>query len=399
MFNPILYEIGISYFVYSSLCTKSTSFGEYYFCFPLGTVSVQKGTLKRYRFASKMEGDRSIPDSQVVDNCNPSPSATLPSVENPSAATPTNNASRNSPAYLLSPSSPIHSTPTKNDEAVAVVPDDIMDLSAVCSQPAIGKKLKRFRFLETYDVFLLRAVRVSDAHIPEHGQTDALYGKVLTAFMEQVPAVVFTNMHRPSKKTLSDRFKRLVQQRRQAVKVNLAASGIIEPHGDKEVLLDDLILEIDEKEEASRAEKDERKETERKLIAAGDSIRTQALQRKSTDPSVDDTVDGRDSAKKRKRRSEVVISDDDVTSSILQQSSERQTLEHKRIEIEEKRLELDRIKDDREREQFTVMQDERARRLALDERKFELDKEERRLAMEERKSMVEIMGLLEKKLQ
>ena len=112
---------------------------------------------------------------------------------------------------------------------------------------AANAKLKRFRFIEPYDLSLLKVVRCINAQIPESGKAESLYDEVQKLFLHEVPDAVFLHSQKPSAKTLVDRFKRLVARRRENVKRSSAGSGIIEVHGEKEVLLDDLIGEIDEK--------------------------------------------------------------------------------------------------------------------------------------------------------
>lgn len=114
--------------------------------------------------------------------------------------------------------------------------------------PAANSKLKRFRFIEPYDLSLLKAVRCINAHITEWEKAESLYEEVLKLFLRDNPDEVFLHSQNPSAKTLVDRFKCFVARRRANVKRSSAASGIIEVHGEKEVLLDDLVSEIDEKE-------------------------------------------------------------------------------------------------------------------------------------------------------
>lgn len=149
---------------------------------------------------------------------------------------------------------------------------------------------RRFRFIESYDFFLLRAVCSVDVHLAGRGQSEGLYQKVHERFMDMVPAVVFRHMRKPSCKTLVDRFKRLVGQRREVVKRTARESGIIERYGEKEVLMDDLIQEMDEKEEVIRAEKDEQTENEKRLLAVGEHIRLQALKRLGSEEGKEEIV-------------------------------------------------------------------------------------------------------------
>ncbi|CAN8075946.1 unnamed protein product [Agarophyton chilense] len=86
--------------------------------------------------------------------------------------------------------------------------------------------------------------------------------------MEHVPYVVFKDMQESSCKTLADRFKRFVVQRRKSMKVTSRASEITEKYDEKEMLVHDLILEMNEKQETIEAEKDEEAAAEKQLVSA-----------------------------------------------------------------------------------------------------------------------------------
>ncbi|PXF39772.1 hypothetical protein BWQ96_10520 [Gracilariopsis chorda] len=129
-------------------------------------------------------------------------------------------------------------------------------------------KLKRFRFTETFDLFLLRAVRKEDPHIPKWGELESVSEIVLETFLKRVPSTVFIYMNHPSTKTLIDRFKRLVSMRKADNTRSMASSGIAKTYLEKESLLDDLILEMDERAEATRLMKEEQNMNEKRLIRA-----------------------------------------------------------------------------------------------------------------------------------
>ena len=258
-------------------------------------------------------------------------------------------------------------------------------------------------------------MRGADAHIPDRGMAETLYQEVLKTFMKQIPTAVFNHLHKPSGKTLWDRFKRLVSHRRASVKRTAAASGIIERHGEKEQLLDDLIMEVDEKEEAARAEKNEQNLHEKRLVAAGESIRGMALKRKSSpneehgsDQVGEEAESAPSSAKKfkRLRNSELSHSDDKLSTGILAHVHGREEIERKKMVLEEQRVYLERQRQEKESQRFEAMQAATCRRLELDEMRFELEKEERKQLIEERKQgmaereqMVAILELLATKLQ
>lgn len=152
-------------------------------------------------------------------------------------------------------------------------------------------------------MFLLRAVQSLDTHLPDRGLYEALYQQVHKTFMDQVPLIAFMYMHKPSCKTLADRFERFVGQRRDAVWMTSKAPGIIEKHGEKEALIDDLIPEKDDKDEALRAEKKIEIENEKQLVAARENIRGTALKRGgSSDVGIEEAGSDNGSGKKKSRR-------------------------------------------------------------------------------------------------
>ena len=61
------------------------------------------------------------------------------------------------------------------------------------------------------------------------------------------------------------------------------ASGISERHAKKDVVLDHIILEMDEKEETKRVEKELQSNKKKRPVAAGEDIRERALKRRNKD--------------------------------------------------------------------------------------------------------------------
>lgn len=78
--------------------------------------------------------------------------------------------------------------------------------------------------------------------------------------------------------------KRIISSRRDHLKQNVTSSGICEIYGKKETFLDDLILEMDEKDERERTEKHERTDKGQRLLRAGEEIRTLPFQRTAIFP-------------------------------------------------------------------------------------------------------------------
>ena len=248
-------------------------------------------------------------------------------------------------------------------------------------------KLKRFRFTVKYDLNLLKCIRAVNAHLPTWGKTDALYEEVRQLFLKAVPTALFEHSQRPSGKTLADRFKRLIRKRREDVKRTSSASGIIKEHVEQEQLLDDLVLEIDEKKESVRAENEEQTEKEAQLVAAWKSIREMALMRKTNLSSVSEAGDAAgagdagdsttSSARKRKKR-EMSTSDDDIAASLIEQSAKRRHIETRRIDLEQERIEIELHRAEQEAERLEKLQESTDRRLDLDEKRFAVEVEERK---------------------
>ena len=84
------------------------------------------------------------------------------------------------------------------------------------------------------------------------GKSEALFEKVAEVFLlsGQFKASLSNPAVRPTWKSLKDRFKKLVADRRAENYSNRLASGISEVHGERETLLDEIIQQIDDKKEA-----------------------------------------------------------------------------------------------------------------------------------------------------
>lgn len=130
---------------------------------------------------------------------------------------------------------------------------------------------------------------------------------------------------------LADGIKRLVSQRREAMKRTSKASGVIENYGEKNVIIYDLIKEIDEKDEMLKSEKNENIEKEMRLVSVGDNLRELALRRIGSSSmctsGMENTSGGAAFArKKRSRPQEAAKPDEESISKILLQAEERRGL-------------------------------------------------------------------------
>ena len=79
-------------------------------------------------------------------------------------------------------------------------------------------------------------------------------------FMSTVPAALLIDREPPTQKGVEDRFQMIISKRLAEVKMTAAASGILEVYGEKEILQEDIILEIDEHSEQEHEENGRRLE-------------------------------------------------------------------------------------------------------------------------------------------
>ena len=70
-------------------------------------------------------------------------------------------------------------------------------------------------------------------------------------------------------KTLSKRFQKILAYHKIASEANAVAWGINEVRGEREILLDDISLAVDEYNERRRSEREERTEQDRRFACAG----------------------------------------------------------------------------------------------------------------------------------
>ena len=150
------------------------------------------------------------------------------------------------------------------------------------SIPITELRTKRFRLNDAFDIALCKAVSTSNAHRAPSGKKGAHFAEAHSFFLSTVPPVYLSDREPPTQKGNEDRFKMLIGKRRIEVKKTAAASGIVEEHGEKEMLLDDLILEMEDKIEQGKEKKGKRLEKEQKLKEAGEELRDLALKRSNT---------------------------------------------------------------------------------------------------------------------
>ena len=180
----------------------------------------------------------------------------------------------------------------------------------------------------------------------------------------------------------------------------------MEQRGEREILLDDLILAMDEQEEEKRAECNEKTEKERLLVEAGERIREQALRRASLEGD-ESVIEGDGSGSpsqsvtpstRRTKRRIQYESDGEEKELMMNELQQRREIDSKRLKLEEERFVVEKQRDERlmaETEKGMVLEE---RKVVLAEKKAELELEERKHALQERKGMIDVLTALASKL-
>ena len=212
----------------------------------------------------------------------------------------------------------------------------------------------------------------------------------------QVPATCLSDREPPTQKGIEDRFKMLIGKRRKEVKKTAAASRIVEEHREKEMLLDDFILEMEDQIGQEKEKKGKRLGKEQNLKEAGDEVRDRALKRSNTcgGKSADHISPGAETP----RRRIAYDSDEDTTEAFVRDTKHRRDQEYRRFKLEGTRFQLEQIRSEEEGKRFEAIRGTKRRKLALEERKIDVEIEERKLAIAEGSKMFQVLSALANKL-
>ena len=289
-------------------------------------------------------------------------------------------------------------TPTQTE----VIPTPSVPTQPSPRTPSPPKK-KRIRLSHVWDVLLLKAISAVDGHRTPYGKQQDKFESAVSIFLSSSPEGCFNKIQEPTHKTLSDRFKKIVDNHRAAVRANVAASGIIEVRGEREVLLDDIVLEMDEWAEQRRSEREEKTEFDKRLQEAGEQMRDRALGRVSPQ-GMGETPSG-SLAEKKKRRFGMDERDEEQQDLLSNHVKERANMEQKRFKLDEERFEFDEWKGEEEVLRVKQAQEHDMKLLPLSEKRIDLeveraalDREERNSALDERRQIIRVLGALAEKL-
>lgn len=90
--------------------------------------------------------------------------------------------------------------------------------------------------------------------MPTHGETQANFEETIVPFISSFPTDELENVSPTTWKKINDCFEEVVVGNWMAVRRNEVMYGIIEVRGKREVLIDELVLEMDKVEEKGHTE-------------------------------------------------------------------------------------------------------------------------------------------------
>ena len=205
-------------------------------------------------------------------------------------------------------------------------------------------KLKKFTFSKETKYVLLQAVRMHNAHRAPHGKKDEYYSKVLNTVVSNLPATTWASMQKPTMKTMRDKFRAMMADRKETNKRYANSSGIDEVIGPADQLLDDFLLEVQESEESRQKEREEANAREEAMASAGEQIQRNALTRRL---SVGDEGSGSSRSTPRKRRAEDQL--DGWKDAIERELQRKRQSREKELELRSEELKLSKEKWEQEK--------------------------------------------------
>lgn len=224
--------------------------------------------------------------------------------------------------------------------------------------PCPVKKKMKFTFNDDTKLLLLSAVQEHKAHVADHGHQAEKMKNVLNTFIENIPSDTWLRHEKPKVKTLSDKLRAMMKERKQTNEENTGASGIAEDVTDVDELLDDLLDEKSEFEESKKKEKQELNQREEALIAAGEDIRNKAIRHKSTEADPE--------TPKPKRRKVMDLDDDSEWNEKIENHLKRKReQEDALLQLKREELELQKERWEEEKKEKQMSLKERDAHLKL----------------------------------
>jgi hypothetical protein len=254
---------------------------------------------------------------------------------------------------------------------------------------AEGCRSQRRKFTDAHDLLLLKEVVGSGVHLAKHGETLKGFAQVAEALNSSGGFPWPTDC-----KHVQDRFKLLITSWRRLDRKNAAASGREEEFGEMELLLHNISEDMDDAEREKETANREIAARERALRDAGAVVREKAMARRGS--ALESNSDDSSTPRPKRAKFEFEVGRslkalEEADDRFEETEKTRALLDEKRLEVEQKRLDIEVAEVEHRRSIET-------RRMILEEKRFEADqakaadeREERKLSMKLQLSMIEMM--------
>lgn len=200
------------------------------------------------------------------------------------------------------------------------------------AQPPSSTSMRRFWFTDSCRMLLLNCIREKNAHLAEHGTKDDAFRAVLEKFIALTPENRWRRVQKPKLKSIRDKFRTMMSERKKTVETNAAASGIAEEDPSlEELLLDEFLFEEREQRETGAAQAQDRVGREQALAEAGRNILEQSLQRRPSNSSA-----------QNRRRAAAEMNDDvdTFTFDVNNQLSKRAKISENEVKVKEMEMQM-----------------------------------------------------------
>lgn len=201
-------------------------------------------------------------------------------------------------------------------------------------------------------LLLLECVKQHGAHKVGHCELDKRYRyqRVLDTFLANIPESSWVSMRKPSIKTLRDKYRNMVKERKAVVEANMASSEIVDDSTEFDRLLDDLIHERSDLDLQSKRNRDEMNVREKPVVTTGEEIRKQASTRQTEDSQSSNEIQSQAPSSSRsttptpKRRKIEDLRMDEWQKNLTKLLEAKLEAEKRALDLREKDYELQRQK-------------------------------------------------------
>lgn len=112
---------------------------------------------------------------------------------------------------------------------------------------------RRMRFNMSFKISMFQSISLTGANIAQHGEMQIHFEHACTYFIKSSSNCSSEDAIKPTWKTLNYRFKNIVVDRRQIIKLNSSISGITEVLVERKLRFEDITERIDEAFDVIRA--------------------------------------------------------------------------------------------------------------------------------------------------